>query len=40
MYLFLIPDMIAVMGEVTGKSALKYMHGKMINDPVGRIILA
>lgn len=36
---FIFADMIATMGEVTGQYALKYMHQKMINDPVGRLIL-
>lgn len=32
-------DMIAVMGEVTGDQAIRYMHGKMKNDHVGSRIL-
>ncbi|KAK3747964.1 hypothetical protein QZH41_019440 [Actinostola sp. cb2023] len=32
-------DMIAALGETTGYPALKWMHSKMVNDPVGQEIL-
>ncbi|XP_033121947.1 ubiquinone biosynthesis protein COQ4 homolog, mitochondrial-like [Anneissia japonica] len=32
-------DMVAVAGEATGYWALKQMHTKMMNDPVGKLIL-
>ncbi len=36
---FLHSDMVAALGEVTGKPALRYMHQRMSNDAVGRLIL-
>ncbi|XP_031551978.1 ubiquinone biosynthesis protein COQ4 homolog, mitochondrial-like isoform X3 [Actinia tenebrosa] len=32
-------DMIAALGETTGYPALKWMHSRMLNDPVGSEIL-
>ncbi|XP_031551971.1 ubiquinone biosynthesis protein COQ4 homolog, mitochondrial-like isoform X2 [Actinia tenebrosa] len=33
-------DMIAALGETTGYPALKWMHSRMLNDPVGSEILS
>ncbi|XP_071802370.1 ubiquinone biosynthesis protein COQ4 homolog, mitochondrial-like isoform X1 [Asterias amurensis] len=33
-------DMIATLGEVTGHSALRKLHSKMLKDPEGRVILS
>lgn len=36
---FLSTDMVATLGETTGLLALKKMHHKMSEDPVGQNIL-
>ena len=38
-YLYVFLDMIATLGEVTGHSALRKLHSKMLDDPEGRVIL-
>lgn len=38
-YILIISDSIAIFGEASGGSALKYMHEKMIASEEGRSIL-
>jgi len=39
MFKFNIADMVATVGETTGLLALKNMHRRMTQDPIGQEIL-